>query len=149
MKPGAGKYKVYLNRYQPPNEFGDGGGYLTSLQKEDLLGEFTILASGCSASDLSSAAAENNPVSELEAEAARLKKKKADEQAAMDARLDSEESTIEEAEASPPPAAPSLHINGMDPADPVFWSSGPPTEVCYNVSSCGLQYACCLQRPVT
>ena len=71
--PAAGKYKVAIVRFQPPNEFGQEG-YSTTLTHDDTVGLLTVLESGkCDEQSVAAAAKANSPITLLTEKLARLK----------------------------------------------------------------------------
>lgn len=124
-----GSYKVVVVPFLPPNEFGQSG-YATLLDSSKTVALFTVLPSGCAATDIKTEEAKNDPVALMQYAASVASKARSNMFAQMAARLDAAKPIIADLNSELPP---SLSITGINEAKPLLWANGPPVQICYRV----------------
>ena len=99
------------------------------ITDNNIVGQFTVLPSGCAAADKTAALAANNPASILSNQLSAGAAAKTAQLAAMKARLDAVQPLLAKLVAELPP---SLTITGMDPNNPQVWAGG-IQQICYHI----------------
>jgi hypothetical protein len=99
------------------------------LSDSNLIGQYTVLPSGCSAADKSTAVAATSPAAILSGQLAAAAAAQTEQLAAMKARLDAVQPLLASLLAELPP---SLTITGANPSNPIVWGGG-IQQICYRI----------------
>jgi hypothetical protein len=116
---GRVKYKIRVS---------SSGSYY-ALQDSNIIGLFTVLAANCTAASRDEAQTTNDPVARLEVEIQAAAATEAEQQAAMDARLDASVPLLAALRSEDPP---SLNITGLSASKQLVWM-GIPGIICYSI----------------
>jgi hypothetical protein len=100
-----------------------------ALQDYNIIGQFTVLPSGCAATSKTAALANNNAGAVLSAQLAAAAAAQASALAAMKSRLDAVQPLLTTLTAELPS---SVTITGLDPTTRMVWA-GTPQQLCYRV----------------
>ena len=99
------------------------------LSDANIIGQYTVLPSGCAAADKTLAIASNSPAAILSSQLSAAAAAKTAQLAAMKARLDAVQPLLAKLVAELPP---SLTITGADPNNPIVWGGG-TQQICYRI----------------